>query len=98
MRRKAMFAVNQDKIDKSAGQRLKELCGTILEQLAVIKDRSGLPNLVRWLQDEAQHKAMLRELNLLNDRCLNDIGRRRALDPKTDDLVKRLRVGGYPVS
>ena len=38
--------------------------------------------------------ATLRELNLLNDHCLDDIGRRRPLDPKTDDLVKRLRAGG----
>jgi hypothetical protein len=36
----------------------------------------------------------LRELNLLNDHCLNDIGRRRPLDQKTDDLVKRLHAGG----
>jgi hypothetical protein len=37
---------------------------------------------------------MLRELNLLSDHCLNDIGRRRPIDRKTDDLVKRLRAGG----
>ena len=72
-----MFGVNQDKVDRSAGQRLKQLCGAFLEQLAVLGDRFGLPNLVRWLQDEAQRNAMLREWNLLNDHYLNDIGRRR---------------------
>ena len=89
-----MFAVNQDKVDKPSGQGLKEFCGAFLGQLAAMGDRFGLPNFVRWLQDEAQGNAMLRELNLLNDHCLNDIGRRRPLDQKTDDLVKRLRAGG----
>ena len=89
-----MFAVNQGKVDKSVGRRLKELCGAFLDQLAAMGVRFGLPNFVRWLQGEAQRNAMLRELNLLNDHCLNDIGRRRPLDQKTDDLVKRLRAGG----
>ena len=88
-----MFAVNQDKADKSAGQILKDLCGAFLGQLAVIDDRFGLRKLVRWLHDEAGRNATLRELNLLDDRCLDDIGRRRPLDQKTDDLVKRLRTG-----
>jgi hypothetical protein len=89
-----MFAVNQGKVDKSVGRRLKELCSATLGQLAIMSDRLGLTNLVRCLQDEAQRNATLRELNLLNDRCLDDIGRRRPLDPKTDDLLKRLRAGG----
>lgn len=89
-----MFAVNRDKADKSAGQILKDLCGAFLGQLAVIDDRLGLRKLVRWLHDEAGRKATLRELHLLNDHCLDDIGRRRPLDQKTDDLVKRLRTGG----
>ena len=89
-----MFAVKQDKADKSAGQILKDLCGAFLGQLAVIDDRLGLRKLVRWLHDEAGRNATLRELNLLDDRCLDDIGRRRPLDQKTDDLVKRLRTGG----
>ena len=89
-----MFAVKQDKADKSAGQILKDLCGAILGQLAVIDDRLGLRKLVHWLHDEAGRNATLRELNLLNDHCLDDIGRRRPLDLKTDDLVKRLRTGG----
>ena len=89
-----MFAVKQDKADKSAGQILKDLCGAFLGQLAVIDDRLGLRKLVRWLHDEAGRKATLRELHLLNDHCLDDIGRRRPLDQKTDDLVKRLRTGG----
>jgi len=89
-----MFAVNRAKVDKYSGQRLNELCGAFLDQLAAMGVRFGLPNFVRWLQGEAQRNAMLRELNLLNDHCLNDIGRRRPLDQKTDDLVKRLHAGG----
>ena len=89
-----MFAVKQDKADKSAGQILKDLCGAILGQLAVIDDRLGLRKLVHWLHDEAGRKATLRELHLLNDHCLDDIGRRRPLDQQADDLVKRLRTGG----
>jgi hypothetical protein len=89
-----MFAVNQGKVDKSASQRLKELCGAIFDQLAVISDRFVRPNFVSWLMDEAQRNALLRELDLLNDHCLDDIGRRRPIDRKTDDLVKRLRAGG----
>ena len=89
-----MFAVNQHKSDKSAGQILKDLCGAFLGQLSVIDDRLGLRKLVRWLHDEAGRNATLRELNLLNDYCLDDIGRRRPLDQQADDLVKRLRAGG----
>ena len=89
-----MFAVNRDKADKSAGQILKDLCGAFLGRLAIIDDRLGLRKLVHWLHDEAARNATLRELNLLNDHCLDDIGRRRPLDQKTDDLVKRLRTGG----
>ena len=88
-----MFAVNQDKA-KSTGQILKDLRGAFLEQLAVIDDRFGIRKLFRWLQDEARRNALMRELNLLNDYCLDDIGLRRPFDLRTDDLVKRLRAGG----
>ena len=88
-----MVAVNQGKADKSAGEIRKNFFGAFLRQLAVIDDRLGLRKLVRWLRDEAGRNATLRELNLLNDHCLDDIGRRRPLDQKTDDLVKRLRTG-----
>jgi hypothetical protein len=88
-----MFAVNHDKADKSAGQIPKDLRGAFRE-LGVINDRFGLRKLFRWLQDEARRNAMWRELNLLNDYCLDDIGIKRPLDPRTDDLVRRLRAGG----
>ena len=82
-----MFAVNQHKADKSAGQILKDLCGAILGQLAVIDDRLGLRKLVHWLHDEAGRNATLRELNLLNDYCLDDIGIKR---PSPDSFYSRL--------
>jgi len=88
-----MFAVNQDKADKSAGRVLKNL-GAFLDQLAVIDDRFGVRSLFRWIRDEARRNAMLRELNLLNDYCLDDIGIGRPCDPRTDDLLERLRAGG----
>ena len=87
-----MLAVNQDKARKPAGQILRDLCGAFLKPLTIIG--FSLRKLFRWLQDEEGRRAMWRELNLLNDRCLDDIGLRRASDPKTDDLVKRLRAGG----
>ena len=89
-----MFASNQDKAAKSAGQILKDLRGAVLEQLTGIGDRLGLRRLFRRLQDEAGHSAAVHELALLNDYCLGDIGIKRRLDPKTDDLVRRLRAGG----
>jgi hypothetical protein len=85
-----VFAVNQDKADKSAGRVLKDLRGAFLEQLAVI----DVFKVFRWLQDETRRNALMRELNLLNDYCLDDIGIRRPFDQRTDDLVKRLRAGG----
>jgi len=89
-----MFAVNRDKADKYPGRALKDLRGALLKQLVVIEDRLNLSRVLRWLQDEARRNAMIRELNLLNDYCLDDIGVRRPLDLKTDNLVKRLRAGG----
>ena len=89
-----MFAVNQDKADESPGRTLKALSGALLAQLTVIDDRFGLRKLFHWLRNATQRNATMRELNLLNDYCLDDIGVRRPLDPRTDDLVKRLRAGG----
>lgn len=89
-----MFAANQDKADRSIGRVLKNLGGASLEQLVFIGDRLGLCNVLRWLQDEVQHNATMRELIQLNDYCLEDIGIRRPFDLRTDDLVKRLRAGG----
>jgi hypothetical protein len=94
MREEAMFAVNQDKTDKSIGQVLRDLRGTILEQLVFIHDRLGPCNVFHWFQDEARRNAANRELSLLSDYCLDDIGARRPFDLRTDDLVKRLRAGG----
>ena len=89
-----MFAVNQDKADESPGRTLKDLRGALLAQLAVIDDRFGVCRIFRWLRDEARRNAMMRELNLLDDDCLDDLGLRRPFDQRTDDLVKRLRAGG----
>ena len=84
-----MFAVNQDRAHRSAGA-LKDLWGALLEQLVAINDRLGVCNFFCRFLDEARRN----ELNGLTDYCLEDIGVRRRLDPRTDDLVKRLRAGG----
>ena len=89
-----MFAVNRDKADESPGRTLKALRGALLAQLAVIDDRFNVYGIFRWLRDEARRNAMMRELNLLDDHCLDDLGLRRPFDRRTDDLVKRLRAGG----
>jgi uncharacterized protein YjiS (DUF1127 family) len=89
-----MFAVNQDKADESPSRTLRDLRGALLVQLDVIDSRFGVCRIFRWLWDEAQHSALMRELNLLNDHCLDDLGVRRPFDQRTDDLVKRLRAGG----
>jgi uncharacterized protein YjiS (DUF1127 family) len=84
-----MFAVNQDRAHRSAGA-LKDLWGALLEQLVAIDDRLGVCKSFRRFLDEAR----CNELNGLTDYCLEDIGVRRCPDPRTDDLVKRLRAGG----
>ena len=89
-----MFAVNQDNADESRGRTLKDLRGALLVQLAVIDDWFGVCRIFRWLRNEARRNAMMRELNLLDDHCLDDLGLRRPLDQRTDDLVERLRAGG----
>ena len=89
-----MFAVNQDQADESPGRTLKDLRGALLAQLAVIDDRFNVCRIFRWLRDGVRHNVMMRELNLLNDHCLDDLGLRRPFDQRTDDLVKRLRAGG----
>jgi hypothetical protein len=89
-----MFAIDQDKTGASSGQILKDHISALLQQLTAIDDRVGVRKLFCWLQDEGRRKALLRELNGLNDECLNDMGLKRPLDPRADDLVKRLRAGG----
>ena len=86
-----MFAANQDKTDRTIGRMLKDLGRIFLEQLFI---GNQLGNAFSWLQDEARYNATMRELNLLNDYYLDDIGIRRPFDLRTDDLVRRLRAGG----
>jgi Domain of unknown function (DUF1127) len=88
------MTTNQDKAERFIGQVLKDVGVVFLERLVFISDQLGLCNVFHWLQDEAQRNAALRELNLLDDHCLDDIGIKRPFDPKTDDLVTRLRAGG----
>ena len=89
-----MLAANQDKADGFIGRVLKDVGVVFLERLVFIGDHLGRYNVFHWLQGELQHSATMRELNLLNDYWLDDIGIKRPFDPRTDDLVTRLRAGG----
>jgi len=87
-----MFAVDQDKVDKSIGRMLQDLGGAFLAPLAHIGSRLGFYKVIRWLQDEWRRGAVIRELNRLNDHYLDDIGINRSnIDSIVDAMLKRLR-------
>ena len=89
-----MFAVNQDRVDKPIGQVMSYLGGAFLGQLVSVADRLDSWRPLRRSRDEARRDATIRELNLLSDYYLNDVGVRRSVDRRADDLVRRLRMGG----
>ncbi len=89
-----MFAVNPGKADKSTGQLVNHFGGTLLGQFVLIADRLDPWRLFRRFQDEAGPNATIRELNLLSDHYLDDVGVRRFVDRRADDLENRLRLGG----
>lgn len=89
-----MSVVNQDSADKSIGRVIKHHGGAVMEQLAFMVDRLDPWRLLSWFQDKARGNAAKRELDLLSDYYLDDVGIRRRIDLRTDDLVKRLRAGG----
>jgi uncharacterized protein YjiS (DUF1127 family) len=89
-----MFVVNPGKADRSIGQLVNHLGGKFLGQLVFIADRLDAWRLLRRFQDEARRNAPIRELNLLSDYYLDDVGVRRSVDRRADDLVRRLRLGG----
>ena len=89
-----MFAANQGKAARSMGRVRKDVGGGFLQPLVQIGHRMGPRSFFRWLRDEAQGHATMRELHRLDDHGLDDIGVKRTLDPRADDLVRRLRAGG----
>ena len=86
-----MFAVHQDNADQSVG-RVANYLGNVFSVFADARLNSGWP--FRWLQEQARRNATIRGLNLLSDHYLDDLGAKRRVDLRTDDLVRRLRAGG----
>ena len=89
-----MFAGNPGEADRSIGQLVNHLSDTFLGQLVSVADRLDPWRLFRRFQDEARRNATICELNLLSDYYLDDVGVRRSVDRRADDLVRRLRLGG----
>ena len=89
-----MTTANLGKVDRATASSVKYLGATFLGHLIAIADRLDPLQLFRWFQDQARANETMRELNLLRDRYLDDVGVRRSVDPRADDLVRRLRIGG----
>jgi hypothetical protein len=92
MEKDVMLGTNGARIGKSIGHRAQDVSGVLLAPLGLIQSR--LYEVVCWFSNEWRLNATIRELNLLNDHCLDDIGLRRPFNLKTDDLMRRLRAGG----
>jgi hypothetical protein len=90
----AMIAVNLVKADRAVGQSVNYLGSAFLGQLNLIVSRLNPLRLFRRILDETRGNATMRELYLLSDYYLDDIDVRRSVDPRADDLVRRLRIGG----
>ena len=89
-----MFTVNQDRVDKPIGQVVGYFGGVFRGHLVSAADRLDPWRLLRWFRNEARRDATIRELNLLSDYYLDDVGVRRSVDRSADDLVRRLCMGG----
>ena len=87
-----MFAPNQTQAD-GAVHEVRDRGVAFPQPFVFIGNQLGIC-IVRWLHDKARHHAAMRQLNRLSDYCLDDMGIERPLDPRTDDLVRRLRAGG----
>ena len=81
-----MVAVKQDNVSFGGG---------LLVPL-VLTGR-GLSKAFRWLQDELRWKATIRELNLMSDHYLDDVGITRSdIDLVAYEMLKPLRDGRHP--
>ncbi len=87
-----MFAVNQDKVEKSVGHVLQDFGGTLLAPLTFIGHQLGLYSVVCWFQDERRRSVLIDELSRLDDYYLRDVGIDRSdIEEIADAMVKRLR-------
>jgi hypothetical protein len=89
-----MVAFNLARTDRAVGQSPRDLGGAFLGQLIFVAGRLNPWRLFHRLRDEAWQNETIHELNLLSDHYLDDVGIKRRIDLRADDLVKRLRAGG----
>jgi hypothetical protein len=89
-----MVAVNLVNADKAIGQSVSYHGGAFLGQLISVAHRLDPRRLFSGFQYDVVPNETIRELNLLGDHYLDDVGVRRAIDRRADDLVNRLRLGG----
>lgn len=91
-----MVAVKGEDLDKSVGPVPRSLGGWLLVPL--VPTGRGLSNAFRWLKDELRRHATVRELNLLSDHYLDDVGITRSdSDLVAYEMLKPLRDGRHPV-
>jgi uncharacterized protein YjiS (DUF1127 family) len=89
-----MIAVHLVRADRAISQSPKDPVGAFLGRLIFVTGRLNPWRLLRPFQDEARGNETIRELNLLSDHYLDDVGIKHRIDLRADDLVKRLRLGG----
>jgi uncharacterized protein YjiS (DUF1127 family) len=88
-----MFAIDQDRVEKSIGHMLEGLVSGLL----FIGHHLRLDRVVCWLQDEGERAAVIRELSQLNDHYLRDVGINRSEIEEIADAMVSRRHGSWRV-
>jgi len=86
-----MSVMNQDSAVTFSGLGGRRLHGGFMERLVLAAGRLDPRQFLRQLHGRNETK---REFAVLSDYYLNDIGAKRLVDRRTEDLVTRLRLGG----
>lgn len=87
-----MFAVNQDRMEKSIGHMRQHLGIGFLAQLSFIGHWLGLYSAIDRIRDERRRTVLIDELSRLDDYYLRDVGIDRSeIEGIADAMVKRVR-------